>query len=225
MWNACLAGEPLTDSPERKTGAEPMTDGADIVRLEHRRLLTRHCTGDQTAFTELVQLFKARVYGYVRRAGVNPAAADDLFQEIFLKIHRAADQYRPELPLEPWLFTIVANTVRSHFRTHQQRMLREAPEEESSEEETEQRTKSPSAEEAASAGETVRWLERALGDLPFTQREVLLLVTVEHLPQNEVARMLGIPVNTVKTLLRRGREGLARAYAKRESVIQEEVLR
>src|SRR5687768_12742063 len=87
-----------------------------VVMLEERRLLSRHLEGDQQAFTELVRAYRSPVYGYLVRCGVAESARDDLFQEVFLKIHGAAKSYTPERDLKPWLFTIVANTVRSHFR-------------------------------------------------------------------------------------------------------------
>lgn len=202
-----------------------MVDGADVVRLDIRRLLVRHTAGDPAAFPELVTIFKARVYGYIRRSGVPPWVADDLFQEVFLKIHRSASQYRPERPLEPWLFTIVANTVRSHFRAAGSRSAHESPADDADAVGRTTTAHTPAADHAAEAGETARWLEHALQALPFAQREAVLLCAVEQLPQSDVAEILGVPVNTVKTLLRRGRQGLARAHAEREATLHEEVLR
>ena len=59
----------------------------------------------------LVSRYRAAVYSYLVRCGVAEADRDDLFQEIFIRIHRAASRYRPDCPLHPWLFTIVANAV------------------------------------------------------------------------------------------------------------------
>ena len=53
---------------------------------------------------------------YLVRAGVAEADRDDLFQAVFLRVHKAAGSYQPSRPLAPWLFTIVANVVRNHFR-------------------------------------------------------------------------------------------------------------
>ena len=60
--------------------------------------------------------YRRPVYSYLVRSGVADADRDDVFQGIFLKIHTAAGSYDPTRPLAPWLFTIVANSVRNHFR-------------------------------------------------------------------------------------------------------------
>ncbi len=60
--------------------------------------------------------YRRPVYSYLVRSGVAEADRDDVFQGIFLKIHAAAETYDPARPLAPWLFTIVANSVRNHFR-------------------------------------------------------------------------------------------------------------
>ena len=67
--------------------AEPMEA---VVNLDERNWLPRHCRGDGQAFAELVNAYQSPVYGYLVRCGVPPAARDDVFQEIFVKIHLAA---------------------------------------------------------------------------------------------------------------------------------------
>jgi RNA polymerase sigma-70 factor (ECF subfamily) len=179
---------------------------------DERQLLVRHRKGDRAAFPELVARYRAPVFGYLARTGVAPEARDDLFQEIFLKIHKAAWSYQPDRALHPWVFTIVANTVRSHYRRHRVRLLGSAE---------------PAGEDAASASadsqqlleacELAGFVDRALANLPRAQREVLVLCCIEQLAQRDVALVLGMPVNTVKTHLRRGRLALARELAGRHA--------
>ena len=75
-------------------------------------------------------------------------------------------------------------------------------------------------DESAIAAETTAWLNRALKQLPFSQREVLVLVTVESLPLKEVAAILRVSLNTVKTRLRRARLKLADLLTAHESTEQ-----
>lgn len=174
-----------------------------------RDLLARHCDGDPEAFGELVQRYRAPVYGYLVRRGVEPEVRDDLFQEIFLKIHGAATSYRPESPLHPWLFTIVANTVRSHYRKLRVRRIVFAEQDPQPERES----SLPDGQEVAEARETASQLESALLRLPESQREVVLLCCVENLSPSDVAAMLRVPAATVRTRLARGRSALAGALA------------
>ena len=77
--------------------------------------LVAHRDGDSEAFGKLVQRYRRPVFGYLVHCGVPESDRDDLFQDIFIKIHQRADQYDAARPLHPWLFTVVANTVRSYF--------------------------------------------------------------------------------------------------------------
>ena len=190
--------------------AEP---GSETVDLAERRLLVRHAAGDETAFAELLAAWRRPVFGFLVRSGVEASMRDDLFQDIFIKVHGAAASYQPSRPLKPWLFTIVANTVRSHFRRAVPKTV-----EMGSPEAPELSDPAPGPDRAFEAGDDAAFLERTLPSLPEAQREVLLLTVIEGLDQNQVSTALGIPVNTVKTHLRRGRLALARALAGRHEV-------
>jgi len=201
---AGLGELPRPPSPETST-----SDGS---------LLVRHRDGDRDAFTQLLTRYRAPVYSYLCRCGIDAAQRDDLFQEVFLKVHRAAPAYRDGEPVRPWIFTIAANTVRSHFRSARVRSV------------VAFEADPPAAASAADgpqplteARETAAWLEQALRDLPLGQREVVVLCCVEQMPQEEAAQALGLPLNTLKTQLRRARLTLAQALARRNARQRREV--
>jgi RNA polymerase sigma-70 factor (ECF subfamily) len=177
-----------------------------LVALDDGDLVIRHCQGDPRAFAELVQAYRARVFGYMRRCGIDPAACDDLFQDAFIRIHNAARTYQPGRPLKPWIFTIVVNVVRTYYRRERVRQLVRV---------TDEADKStPSAEQTLEAAETGAVIALAMKALSFAEREVLLLSAVEQLEQKDIAEMLGMPVGTVKTHLHRARASLARALVR-----------
>lgn len=180
------------------------------VEPEEGELLARHLAGDAEAFAELVECYRAPVYGYLCRCGVAADDRDDLFQEIFIKVHRAAARFAPDRPLHPWLFTIVANTVRTYLRRRRVRTLihSEPPP-------IDPIDPQPDSERTAVARETVSWLEAEIAHLPLVKREIVLLACVEKMPLKQVADVLGMPVNTVKTHLRRARLKLAEGLARR----------
>ena len=188
--------------------AEPMET---VVNLDERHWLARHCRGDRDAFGELMNAYQAPLYGYLVRCGVPAASRDDVFQEIFVKVHLAAASYQPSRPLRPWLFTIAANSVRNYLRDEgRRRGAGDTPAD-----------SRPSADHGPQAlaeiDETVAWLEQALPHLPLEQREVLLLASVGGLRLQDIATVLDIPLNTVKTLTRRARLSLAKALAEHDS--------
>lgn len=174
--------------------------------------LRRHREGDPEAFAALVADYRRPVYSYLIRCGVAEADRDDVFQGVFFKIHRAVEQYRPELPSHPWIFTIVANEVRSYLRRRRVRQHVFG-----AEAAREPEDPSPDGERTAQARETVSWLEQQIRKLPLAQREVLILASLEGRPLEEVAQSLAIPLGTVKTHLRRARLALAEKLARRQS--------
>jgi RNA polymerase sigma-70 factor (ECF subfamily) len=175
-------------------------------------LLAGHLRGEPQAFAGLVAAYRAPVYGYLVRCGVAEDDRDDLFQEIFIRVHRAAPRYDPGRPLHPWLFTIVANAVRNHHRQSRvRRIVFDAAAR------PESVDPAPDGEARVQARQTRRWLEAQIGRLPLVQREVLILTCVERLPQKQVSEILDIPVNTLKTHLRRARLALMKKLARRRA--------
>lgn len=180
--------------------------GLNVLDLEERSWLARHCRGDQAAFPALMEAYRRPVYSYLVRGGVAEADRDDLFQSIFLKIHKGAAGYEPARPLAPWIFTIVANTLRNHFRDRPVDGANlETP--------LDLADPTPGPERVTEARQAVARLEVAIAALPLAQREVLLLTAVAELKQQEVADALGLPLGTVKTQLRRARLALAKTLA------------
>lgn len=177
---------------------------AAVVDLQERAWLPRHCRGDKDAFAELVQCYRRPLYAYFRRSGLSQADADDLFQSTFMNVHKAAASYQPTRPLAPWIFAIAANGLRNHRR-------RKTPAQWSFDdpETPVLADDDPSPERRAADRQTLSRLESAIARLPESQREVLTLVTFAGLTQDGVASALGLPLNTVKTQLRRARLKLA----------------
>ncbi len=189
------------------------TNHLQVVDMEELQWLPRHVRGDADAFAELIAAYRAPVWNYLARCGVGVQMRDDLFQDIFLKIHQSAPSYRATLPLRPWIFTIAANTLRNDVRDRQRsRQIFAA------EELPEQPDPQPHMDDSAALVETEAWLEQAMMQLPFSQREVLVLAAIERLPLKDVAAIVNVSQNTVKTRLRRARLKLADMLAAHESL-------
>ena len=198
---------------------EPGRPQAQVIGLDERQLLVRHLAGDPTAFAELVGMYRAPIYSILVRSGADCATCDDLFQNIFFAIHNNAARYDPEHPLAPWIFTIVTNTLRSFYRRQKVRKLVYAAPQESTDQQQ------PNAEQCVEAQETADFLRSAIQKLPATQREVVLLSYTKGLEQKDIAKIVGIPVNTVKTHLRRARAALTKSLLVRKAQIVHEVQR
>lgn len=180
-----------------------------VVDLDERRLLIRHRQGDQVAFEQLVQRFGNLVYRLILRFGIPESDREDLYQEIFLKIHHARHDYQQDRPIRPWLVSIALNTLRNVARDRDRRRhLRDA---------------FLQNETAIEDGDTIdtihrqQWLSGQIGRLPSMQRDALVLMTQTELTGRQVADVLDVPENTVKTLVRRARLTLAKAWQESQS--------
>src|SRR3972149_9197523 len=80
-----------------------------MADFDERALVERCRTGDDAAFEDLVDRYKNLVYGMVGRMVANRALADDLAQEVFLKVHRGLPYFRGDARLSTWIYRIVAN--------------------------------------------------------------------------------------------------------------------
>jgi RNA polymerase sigma-70 factor (ECF subfamily) len=208
LQEAAMTGE-ATASAQRKVELTVEDERGE------RELLLQHRRGDPEAFPLLVAHYRAPVYSYLIRCDIPESDRDDLFQDIFIKIHKSAHQYDEERPAHPWIFTIVANTVRTYHRKRKVRRLlfsdTSTP--------NEPKAHAPNGETVTQAKQTAAWLQEEIGGLPAVQREVLVLACVENLAQKEIAKALEMPVNTVKTHLRRARLALVQKMARRNAVM------
>jgi RNA polymerase sigma-70 factor (ECF subfamily) len=180
-------------------------------------LLVQHSQGNSEAFDQLVAAFRQPVFGYLHRCGLPNAVCQDLWQETFMRLHQSSHAYQPTHPLKVWVFTLAANVVRSYYRRQaaQRRVIADAP--------AEPATSEPTGLQLVEAREADSWLSDSVAKLPLLQREVLVLSCRQDLDQQTIAEILNIPVNSVKTNLRRARLALAKELSRRKSQGQREV--
>lgn len=86
-------------------------------------LMTLYQSGDYTGFECLYERHSGRVFQYLK-GKVSLEAAQDLVQETFLKVHRSRDQYQPQYPFLPWLFTVARNSLHDFLKSADQKVIR-----------------------------------------------------------------------------------------------------
>jgi RNA polymerase sigma-70 factor (ECF subfamily) len=144
---------------------------------------------------------KNSIYRFAWRMSGSADAAEDILQECFLWLLRNPNGYDPaRAPLRPFLLAVARNLVRKRWRTEQR--WDELDEEDYI-----------TAPLDPAAGETSELVGRAVQSLPPLQREALILFEYEELSLEEIARVAGVAVGTVKARLHRARENLARMLA------------
>jgi RNA polymerase sigma-70 factor (ECF subfamily) len=174
-------------------------------RLNVAEDLARLRRGEVSACEGLLRRYQNRLYRYLLRMVREPAAAEDLFQQTWLRVIKNIERYDPQRPFEPWLFSIARNLALDELR-------RRAPESLDQAEDRLDRSgfSEPDALSALLARERSDLLKDALGDLPAIYREVLTLRFDEEMKLEEIAEVWGAPVSTVKTRLQRALKALRR---------------
>ena len=158
--------------------------------------------GEPGAFDALLSRYQNRLYRYLLRLTANPAAADDLFQETWLKVLTRIHLYDERRPFEPWLFTVARNLALDHLR----RVSPESLDEPSGSGETKIArlgADEPGSLDRLLAREREGRLEKELEGLPALHREALSLRFEEEMTFEEMAEVLRAPVSTVKSRVQR----------------------
>ena len=170
--------------------------------------------GSQDAFRELVVRFERPVYGLIARMVQDPATAEDLAQEAFVKAYRSLRSYDPSRKLSSWLFKIAHNTTIDHLRRHAPETvsLEAPPDQEDGRGGLAAVLADGSVEDPAAAAERrdmARSLEKAVARLRPEYRESVVLFYIEGASYQEICEVTGLPLGTVKTNLHRARKELA----------------
>ena len=163
-------------------------------------LVTRAAGGDPTAFQTLVERHRSMVYRVAYQFAGNHYDAEDIAQEVFLKVYRSLDRFRQDAQLTSWLYRIVMNACIDHRR--RQSPITSAP----LGEEAERRLlntpeECPGPEDRAYAGELGEVLECEIARLPHGQRIVFVMRHHQGLKLCEIAEALGVAEGTVKRQL------------------------
>jgi RNA polymerase sigma-70 factor (ECF subfamily) len=168
--------------------------------------LARRCRrGDPDAWPEMVRRFTPLVYRLSFRMLRDGAEAEDVSQEVFLRMHRSFDSYDPTRPLAPW---VSRTTYHACLRRLQSAARRAGRIEREASLAPDGDADSQSPEESVAANEAAALLARAVDDLPAQDRALLDLRYREGLSDAEVSEATGMPVNTVKTRIFRARAKL-----------------
>lgn len=170
-------------------------------QLNERALVDRCRSGDEGAFQELVDRYKDLVFALIARTVQDRSRAEDLAQEVFLRVHRGLPYFRGEARLSTWIYRITANVcTQDHPRGAPTVSL------------DDERTR------AVPAGSDRRFgdlelrdrLEKAIARLPPHYRFVIAAHYLEGVQYEDLAEALQLPLGTVKTQLHRAKQQLRR---------------
>jgi RNA polymerase sigma-70 factor, ECF subfamily len=187
--------ETKSDASGSANSEEPQTVASD------EQLMVAFSRGAADAFGELFSRYKQPMFGFFRRRLRDPAQAEELTQETFVALLRASSHYEPSATFRTYLYAIGFNILRAHRRKTALRamfhgMMFESPGREDRE---------PAVRNTMDAD---LWLRDAMNRLERADREILLLREFEQLSYVEIAELLKLPLNTVRSRLFRARTAL-----------------
>jgi RNA polymerase sigma-70 factor (ECF subfamily) len=185
-------------------------------------LVRRYLDGEASAFGILVERHQTRVYNLCLRVLGNREDAFDAAQETFLSAMRKLGQFRGEAAFTTWLHRVAVNACYDELRKRQRRpMLHVVPEEDTPE------TREPGPPSVDHADEVSGTIDAAavLALVPEEFRLALVLADVQDMAYDQIARILEIPVGTVKSRVHRGRLALAKAMGVAEQPVGEPAAR
>jgi len=208
-WNA---GGELGLAPDRRATSEADLD-------PDAKLVERCLSGDEAAWEDLVRTHARRVYSICYRFTNSAADAQDITQEVFLRVFRSIKSFRPgEGTFAVWLTRLARNLLIDHYRRTRTDRLTESIEDRLGvlEECASADSRTDALVSSREAGELV---QAALQKLSPELRETVVLRDLEGLEYREIAEVLGIAEGTVKSRLNRGRAELARILRKQRVMV------
>jgi len=180
-------------------------------------LMAAYQKGDLGAFAELVARHERRLWNFLRRFVRNPATAEDLLQEVFLRVIKAAPEWQPTAKVTTWLYTIARNLCTDHARRAGPRdavsLDGSGRSEDSGARPLMDRIAAPGlgTDREALGKELADRIDAAVAALPLEQREVFLMREVMEMPFAEIAAAVGSSEPTVKSRMRYALERLRAA--------------
>jgi RNA polymerase sigma-70 factor, ECF subfamily len=201
------------------SGPATAHSAAGIRLLDSEYSLVSRClSGDETAWEQFVREHTRHVYAICYRFTGSSAQAQDLTQEVFLRVFRTLKSFRStEGSLGTWLTRVTRNLLIDHYRRSRQERITDPIEE-----------RLPVIEEAGSVSrpdqalagrEASEILQQALAKLSPDLREAVILRDLQEMEYREIAQVLAIPEGTVKSRINRGRAELGRLLRQRRAAL------
>lgn len=174
-------------------------------------LARRAAKADPAAWDEVIELYGERIFNLAYRFTGNQAEAEDLTQDIFLKLYRNLDRYRGDVPLVAWALRLSRNLCIDHYRHHRTRKEVETV----SDEVLAHLPSDDNIERRSERRERRRLVQQVLDEMSESLASVLMLRDLQGLSYEEIAGFFEVPVGTIKSRLNRGRKELVRRVEER----------
>ena len=171
-------------------------------------LMLRVKSGDIAAFEELVEIYQGPVIGTVGKMLGGYSDAEDIAQQVFVRVWKSAERYQPKAKFTTWLFTITRNLVFNETRRRRRKPTVSVDEREEESPQIVEDVQTVSPDQKVLQAELEASVDKAIRELPEKQRMAVVLRRYEEMPYDEIGRILSMSVPAVKSLLFRARTQL-----------------
>ncbi len=172
-------------------------------------LMLRVRRGDAESFGELLRRYRSPLVSFFARMVRDRALAEDLAQEVFLRVYKSRERYQPEARFTTWLYRIATNLALNTLRDRKPEVPAEAPPEQEDAPPLERFVDpEPSAEQQLMRNDRERLIRRAVEALPENQRAAVILHKYQEVDYRQIAEILRVSESAVKSLLFRAYDTL-----------------
>lgn len=196
--------------PDSSDSGEELSDPNE----HHVSLMLKVKEGNVAAFEELVEIHQTAVVGTVAKMLGSPNDAEDIAQQVFIRIWKSAKRYEPQAKFTTWMFTITRNLVFNEVRRRQRKPTVSVEEREEESHKTVEDEQSSRPDDEVLQNELEKAVDDAIQQLPEKQRMAVVLRRYEEMPYEDIGKVLKMSVPAVKSLLFRARTQLKQSLDK-----------
>jgi len=175
----------------------------------HVQLMLSFQAGDEKAFGELFSAYKLPLLKFIYRFCQDRRVAEELTQEVFLRVYKTVQTYRPDAKFSTWIYRIATNICLNEMRTGRNRYELDLSSLSSDEQKRHHAaadgSRVPGVDESLAAGEREHAVRSAIAALPAKQRMALLMSVYEQLSYREIAARIGCSEGAVKSIIHRAK--------------------
>lgn len=179
------------------------------------RLIQRAKLGEVNAFAELVHAYKDKIYAFLYRMTGDREDANDLAQEVFIRVYSNLHHFDNNMRFSPWIYRIAQNLAIDFLRKQRKIIYLDEQLGEDNDMSWQLESQAPLPDKVAEFKDLQSAIEAALNEVPLMYRTVLLLRFVHDMSYEDIAKVTELPVTTVKTRLHRARENLRQVLVKK----------
>jgi len=212
MLGRGTAGRGLPNLAAPAPSSAPMAEANSVEAVSDVEAMLRVKTGDESAFAFLVQKYRRPMVGFMYRLCHNPATAEELAQEVFLRVYRSRTTYEPSAKFTTWLYRIATNLAVNHARDTRHERAENTVRLDEPDHET--GTTPDLADDSLTVEEQILKRERSaairskVNALPERQRVAVIMHKYQQMDYREIAKVLKLSESATKSLLFRAYETL-----------------